>query len=137
MPTTIRVGRVGFSPPGIWELSYYPIPIGRGRLCPPHYYLPTRIWKPNSISDDRFKAFLILNSYILRISQLFNFTHRIGSISKARFKICIVHHLYLGKDLSYVKNLGDFFKILWPSQDIWTYKFKEFGLFLENIWMVH
>ena len=32
------------------QLTQNPIPNRVGRLCPPHYYLPTRIWKPNGIS---------------------------------------------------------------------------------------
>jgi hypothetical protein len=31
--------------------SVNPIPTKGGRLCSPHYWLPTRIWKPNSISE--------------------------------------------------------------------------------------
>ena len=39
----------GFSPPGIWEFSK-PLSNQGGKLCPPHYCLPTRIWKPSGIS---------------------------------------------------------------------------------------
>ena len=43
------VGRVGFSPPGIWGFSWTYFN-QRGRLCPPNYCLPTRIRKPSGIS---------------------------------------------------------------------------------------
>ena len=41
---------MGFSPLGIWEFSSPYSNQGGRRLYPPHYCLPTRIWKPSGIS---------------------------------------------------------------------------------------